>query len=73
MGGEQFVDLLAVGLDVPIMLHVKIAAPALSSAYISTSAAGRPVRRDFISATHATSYPYISPLSQDHVRGIWKN
>jgi NAD(P)-dependent dehydrogenase (short-subunit alcohol dehydrogenase family) len=65
MAREQFVDLLAVGLDVPVMLHAKIAVPALFSASISTSAAGRPVRRDFISATHATSYPYISPLSQD--------
>jgi len=31
----------------------------------STSAAERLVRRDFISTTHATSYPYISPVSQD--------
>ena len=31
----------------------------------STSATDRPARHDFIQKTHATSYPYISPLSQD--------
>jgi NAD(P)-dependent dehydrogenase (short-subunit alcohol dehydrogenase family) len=50
-------------------LHVEITAPAMTSAMTSASAsaaAERPVqRRDFISRTHATSYPYISPLSQD--------
>jgi NAD(P)-dependent dehydrogenase (short-subunit alcohol dehydrogenase family) len=47
-------------------LHVKIAAPAMTSASTSAAAAaGHPARRDFIQKTHATSYPYISPLSQD--------
>lgn len=31
----------------------------------STSTAERPIRRDFIQKTHASSYPYISPLAQD--------
>jgi NAD(P)-dependent dehydrogenase (short-subunit alcohol dehydrogenase family) len=50
-------------------LHVKIAAPAMTSASASasasTSAGERSARRDFIQKTHATSYPCISPLSQD--------
>lgn len=32
---------------------------------VAAAAAERPPRRDFIQKTHATSYSYISPLSQD--------
>ena len=44
----------------PALTTYKIAA-----SMSSTSATDRPARRDFIQKTHATSYPYISPLSQD--------